>query len=173
MITVRTANAADAALVADLSRETFYESFAQQNTPENMAKFMNEQFTREQLMQEVMTPGNIFLLAYDGEQAVGYARLRENNKPPELGNASTIEIARIYARTSVIGKGVGRALMEACMAIAAEKKVRTVWLGVWEHNQRAIDFYTRWGFTRFDTHVFQLGDDPQTDWLMKKELTDK
>ncbi len=170
MITVRTATAADAALIADLSRETFYESFVHENTPENMDKFMNEQFTREQLMQEVTAPGNIFLLAYDGDEAVGYARVRESNNPPELGPVRAIEIGRIYARASSIGKGVGRALMEACLAVAAEKKAGTVWLGVWEHNQRAIDFYSRWGFTRFGTHVFLLGDDPQTDWLMKKEL---
>ncbi|HEX6194218.1 MAG TPA: GNAT family N-acetyltransferase, partial [Chitinophagaceae bacterium] len=99
-----------------------------------------------------------------------YARLREQNQPPELKDAVAIEIARIYATTSSIGKGVGKILMEKTLEIAADLKKDTVWLGVWEHNQRAIEFYTKWGFKKFATHVFMLGDDPQTDWLMAKKL---
>lgn len=170
-LTIRLATAGDAAVIADLSRTTFYESFAADNTKEDMDKFMNEVFTREALIKEVGAPGNIFILAEDGDQVVGYARLRESNKPPELGEASTLEIARIYAATNSIGKGVGKALMEKSLAIAKELKKDIVWLGVWEHNRRAIDFYTKWGFEKFSTHVFQLGDDPQTDWLMKKVLS--
>lgn len=169
-LTIRLATASDAAIIADLSRSTFYDSFAADNTKENMDKFMNEVFTREALIKEVGAPGNIFLIAEDGYDVVGYARLRESNKPPELGDVSTLEIARIYAATNAIGKGVGKALMEKSLAIAKELKKDIVWLGVWEHNQRAINFYTKWGFEKFSTHVFQLGDDPQTDWLMKKVL---
>lgn len=169
-IVIRLAEQADASLIADMSRQTFYETFAEHNSKEDMDKFMNEQFSREMLLKEVGAPGNIFLLAYDGNEPVGYVRMRENNNPPELGNAKAIEIARIYAITSSIGKGVGKALLQACIAIASEQKKEMLWLGVWEKNQRAIDFYTRWGFTKFATHVFKLGDDPQTDWLMKKIL---
>ncbi len=169
-VRVRIATKEDAALIADLSRETFYDSFAAQNTAENMAKFLDEQFTREALMAEVGSKNNIFLLAYIGEEVAGYARLREQNQPPELKDAVAIEIARIYATTSSIGKGVGKILMEKTLEIAADLKKDTVWLGVWEHNQRAIEFYTKWGFKKFATHVFMLGDDPQTDWLMAKKL---
>ena len=169
-VRVRVATKEDAALIADLSRETFYAAFAAQNTAENMAKFMNEQFTREALMAEVGSKHNIFLLAYIGDEVVGYARLREQNQPPELKDATAIEIARIYATTSSIGKGVGKILMEKCLEIATYLKKNTVWLGVWEHNQRAIEFYTKWGFKKFATHVFMLGDDPQTDWLMEKRI---
>jgi diamine N-acetyltransferase len=169
-ITIRFADPSDTALIADLSRQTFYETFAAVNSKANMDKFMNEQFTKEKLMEEVGAPGNIFFLAVDREEVLGYARLREKNKPPELGNANTLEIARIYAVTHSIGKGVGKALMQKSLDIAAELKKDTVWLGVWEHNLRAIDFYTKWGFEKFSTHVFMLGDDAQTDWLMKKDL---
>lgn len=167
---IRYALPEDAALIAAMSRETFYDTFAAQNTRENMDKFMNEQFTREKLMQEVGAPGNLFLLAYDGEEPVGYVRMRIDNNPPALAGRKTIEIARIYAVSSAIGKGVGKALMEKCLAIAREMKKELVWLGVWEQNERAIGFYSRLGFEQFGTHVFLLGDDPQTDWLMKKEL---
>jgi len=169
-ITIRRATAADAGIIADLSRQTFYDSFAADNTPEDMEKFMNEQFTREKLMAEVTAPDSHFLLAMIESEIAGYARLRESPNPPELGDQHAIEIARIYAASSTIGKGVGSALMQECLSIAQDKKKALVWLGVWEHNQRAIAFYTKWGFRKFSEHLFVVGNDPQTDWLMQKEL---
>jgi ribosomal protein S18 acetylase RimI-like enzyme len=169
MITIRFATTADAELIADMSRQTFYETFAASNTKENMDMFMNQTFTKEALMKEVGTPGSIFFLAYDGDEPVGYVRMCQSADSPELVNA--IEIARIYATTNAIGKGVGKVLMQQCIAIALEKKKDAIWLGVWQHNQRAIEFYTKWGFEKFGTHVFMLGTDAQTDWLMKKSLS--
>jgi len=170
MITIRLATIYDAELIAEMSQKTFYDSFVTYNTKEDMDKFLNEQFTKETLIKEVGAENNIFLLAYNDKQPVGYARIRENNIPPDLGTNRAIEIARIYAVQSAIGKGVGRALMERCMDIAREKGYHTVWLGVWEHNRRAIDFYTRWGFEKFGEHDFILGNDVQKDWLMKKQI---
>ena len=170
MITVRVATKRDAEFIADMSRRTFYETFALENTKEDMDKFMNEQFTREALIKEVGAKDNIFLLAFDEEQPVGYARIRENNNPPSLGTANAIEIARIYAATNTIGKGIGKALMQKCIEIAKTGNREIVWLGVWEKNQRAIEFYKKWGFEKFADHDFILGNDVQKDWLMKKTL---
>jgi ribosomal protein S18 acetylase RimI-like enzyme len=169
-VIIRHATPEDAGLVADLSRKTFYDAFAAGNTAENMDKFMKEQFTQQQLMEEVSDPQSIFLLAIADGEIAGYARLREVPNPPELGNIPAIEIARIYSITQAIGKGIGSALMQQCITVAKEKKKQAIWLGVWEHNQRAIAFYTKWGFQRFSEHTFLLGDDPQTDWMMKLEL---
>ncbi len=169
LVSLRYATQKDAALIADLSRQTFYETFASQNTKENMEKFMNEQFSKEALSREVGDSDNIFFLAYDSDEPVGYVKMRESINPQELGNSSAIEIARIYATTHSIGKGVGKILMQRCIDIAVDRKKDIIWLGVWEHNQRAIEFYVKWGFEKFGTHTFKLGDDPQTDWLMKKE----
>jgi len=171
MISTRIATTNDAELIADMSRQTFYETFAPFNTKVNMEDFMNTVFTKQLLMKEVQNNEGIFLLAYDGNDAVGYVRMRHSEKMSEFKNAGAIEIARIYATTSSIGKGVGKALMKKCIEIAIEQKKEILWLGVWEHNQRAIDFYSKWGFEKFGTHIFKLGDDPQTDWLMKKNLT--
>jgi ribosomal protein S18 acetylase RimI-like enzyme len=168
MISIRIAGANDAELIADMSRKTFYDSFASYNTKENMDKFLNEQFTRDALVKEVGAENNIFLLAYNENTPVGYVRLRENNIPPSLGTDRAIEIARLYALKDSIGTGVGAAMMRKCMDIALEKNYHTIWLGVWEHNQRAIDFYKRWSFEKFAEHDFVLGDDVQKDWLMKK-----
>jgi diamine N-acetyltransferase len=169
-ISIREATKADAGLIADLSRQTFYEAFAAENTAENMDKFMNETFTREKLMAEVGAAGNTFLLAYQGEEAVGYTRLRETTSPLLVENGAALEIARIYAVQKSIGKGVGSALMQHSIEIARQRNCRIVWLGVWENNEKAITFYIKWGFEKFGDHVFMLGNDPQTDWLMKKVL---
>jgi diamine N-acetyltransferase len=169
-IVIKEATAADAALIAELSRQTFYDAFAADNTKANMDKFMNETFTREKLMQEVGAPGNIFLLAYEGGEAVGYVRMRDTNNPKLFEEGMAIEIARIYAAQTSIGKGVGSALMQRCIDIARQKNARVIWLGVWENNHKAISFYKKWGFSPFGDHVFMLGDDPQTDLLMKKVL---
>jgi ribosomal protein S18 acetylase RimI-like enzyme len=169
-LSIRIAAKKDAALIADLSRKTFYETFDVFNTKEDMDKFMNEQFTHDALMNEVGAEGNIFLLAFDDELPVGYARMRENNNPPELQSKNAMEISRIYADSNSIGKGVGKTLMEKCIAIAKEKNKEIIWLGVWEKNERAIDFYHKWGFEKFSEHPFILGNDIQTDWLLKKNL---
>jgi len=170
MLTIRIATPADAELIAEMSRQTFYDTFAVYNTKENMDLFMNNTFTTEALIKEVGEPGNIFLLAHDDNEPVGYARMRENNNPPELSDLPAMEIARIYSVTTSIGKGVGKLLMRQCIDIAKAKNKKAVWLGVWEQNQRAIDFYTKWGFEKFGDHVFLLGNDPQNDWLMKKTI---
>jgi ribosomal protein S18 acetylase RimI-like enzyme len=169
-ITIRFASANDANLVAELSQQTFYETFAPYNTPENMDKFMKEQFTHEELEKEVLTAGNIFLLAYIRDEVVGYVRIREGERFPQFGTLPSMEIVRIYALQSSIGTGVGKALMEKSITLARGSGKKIVWLGVWEKNERAIRFYTKWGFRRFGEHDFLLGNDLQTDWLMMKQL---
>jgi ribosomal protein S18 acetylase RimI-like enzyme len=168
-ITIREATTGDAALIADLSRQTFYDTFAADNAKEDMDKFLDEQFTRDALIAEVGSENNIFLLAYADDVVAGYARLR-NKSIYSLGTGNAIEIARIYAATNMISRGVGRSLMEACIEIAKKMKKEIIWLGVWEKNQRAIDFYTKFGFQKFADSDFLLGNDLQKDWLMKKQL---
>ena len=171
MFTISYGTIREAGQIADLSRKTFFETFSHDNSPEDMNKFMNEQFTREMLVQEVGAPGNIFLLARDGEEIIGYARLRENNIPPALRAGRAIEIARLYASGLHIGKGVGSALMKKCIQLASERNYPILWLGVWEHNHRAIAFYIRWGFKKFSEQDFILGNDIQKDWLMKRSVS--
>lgn len=169
-VEIRYATPEDASMIAGLSRKTFYDTFAAQNTAEDMEKFMNEQFSHERLAQEVTNPDNIFIVAEIMDEPVGYARMREGDPPPELNGLPAIEIARIYAVQSGIGKGIGTALMKKCIDIAFETGRRVIWLGVWEKNERAIQFYTKWGFEKFGEHDFVLGNDVQRDWLMKKML---
>ena len=169
-IVIKEATTEDALLIANISHQTFYETFAEYNTKENMDKFLNQQFTKGKLILEVGAKENIFLLAYDGDQIAGYVKIRDDRVPLKMGSASALEIARLYAMTNRIGKGVGSQLMRACFDIARKNSKDWLWLGVWEKNQRAIDFYTKWGFEKFDETDFLLGDDMQRDWLMKKKV---
>lgn len=163
-ITIREATTADAALIADLSRQTFYDTFVHENTKEDMDLFLSQQFTRAALIAEVGAPGNIFFIAYDDDAVVGYARLREGS------DTTTLEIARLYAVKERIGKGVGKALMQTCINEAINRNKKTIWLGVWEKNARAIAFYQAWGFEKVGEHDFLLGHDTQRDWIMQKQL---
>ena len=167
---VRLARKEDGGLIADISRQTFYETFSANNSPENMAKFFNLQFSRENLVDELNDVHNIFFLAYFEEQVAGYLKLRDHLAPPELKNLPGLEIMRIYSVTGMIGKGIGRLLMQTSIDEAIKRNKSVIWLGVWEHNHRAIDFYQKWGFEKFGEHDFVLGDDVQTDWLMKLNI---
>jgi ribosomal protein S18 acetylase RimI-like enzyme len=173
-ISITRASREDGDLIASLSRRTFYDAFARFNTAENMDKFMNSHYNPESLSAETADPENIFLLAWLEDICVGYIKLRESEneseKPEGLTGIAVIEILRLYTEQKTIGKGIGKALMESALNIAREKNKKAVWLGVWEHNARAIAFYRKFGFQIFGEHIFMLGDDPQTDLLMKKEI---
>jgi ribosomal protein S18 acetylase RimI-like enzyme len=168
MFTIRQAEKKDAELVADLSRETFYESFAADNTEADMEIFLSKQFTRDGLIAEMGRPGLDFFLVCFEEAVVGYVKLRVC-KLPDSNDPST-EIARIYLKQEWIGKGAGKLLMQVSVEQAEKNNSKWLWLGVWEKNPRAISFYTKWGFEKFGETDFFLGNDKQTDWLMKKSL---
>jgi diamine N-acetyltransferase len=167
---IRIAGAGDAEMIADLARRTFYESFAAVNTEENMRIYLEEQYTREKAMAEVIAPGRIYLLAYLDDEVAGYASLREAEPPRGLEGEKTIEIGQLYAEQKLIGKGVGAFLMQACLDLAKERGRDWVWLGVWTQNHRAKAFYSKWGFEPFGEHIFFVGLDAQTDWWMRKRL---
>ncbi|MGZ3846438.1 MAG: GNAT family N-acetyltransferase [Flavisolibacter sp.] len=169
-LVIREAKIEDATLIANISHQTFYDTFSPYNSTQNMDKFLKQQFTKGKLILEVGAKQNIFLLAYDGDTVAGYVKIRDDRVPLSMGKVSALEIARLYAMTNQIGKGVGSKLMQSCLQIAKEKSKEWLWLGVWEKNKRAIDFYTKWGFEKFDETDFLLGDDMQRDWLMKKKV---
>jgi diamine N-acetyltransferase len=168
MFNIRNAERKDAELVADLSRDTFYESFAADNTAENMEIFLSKQFTREGLIAEMGRTDLIFFLVCFEDEVIGYVKLRSCRLPDS--NDPSIEIARIYLKKEWIGKGAGKLLMDVSVDHAVKQNAKWLWLGVWEKNPRAIDFYTKSGFVKFGETDFFLGNDKQTDWLMKKQL---
>lgn len=169
-ISVRTCNEKDIDALVSLGIKTFRDTFDEYNTPENMIRYINDTFTRKIIEHEMKQPGTVFFLAFDERRPVGYAKIRVSHTPPELKGTSALEIERLYAHRDYLGKRVGYMLMQTCLAYARKKNVPTLWLGVWEHNLRAISFYEKNGFVKFGHHTFMLGEDAQTDWLMKKDL---
>lgn len=135
-----------------------------------MDKFLSEQFTSEQLIDEVGKNGNIFLLAIKDDDVAGYIFLKENSHA-DLALKNVIEISRLYVRRAFIGTGTGKLLMQTAIAHAKAKNKIAIWLGVWEKNQRAIDFYQSFGFEKFSEQDFVLGDDLQRDWTMVLRFT--
>jgi GNAT superfamily N-acetyltransferase len=174
-VTVRRATPADNALLAEIGARAFSDTFAVDNTPENMAAYLAASFSPDKQAAELADPRGVFLIAEVAGQTAGYARLCEGTAPGPLAGAAgaqrPIEIVRFYALKPWIGQGVGAALMTACLAEARQRGCDALWLDVWERNPRAIAFYRRWGFVEVGTQAFQLGDDRQTDVLMQRAVS--
>ncbi len=169
-IHVRHATAADNTLLAEIGAETFRDTFAADNTPGNMAAYLAASFGPDKQAAELADPSSVFLIAEIECAAVGYARLREGQPPKDITGARPIEIARLYARKKWIGRGVGAVLMQACLEHADTRHCDTIWLDVWERNDRARAFYGKWGFVQVGTQTFQLGDDLQNDLLLQRSV---
>lgn len=177
-ITIRKANETDAALLADLGRRAFTDAFESANTPENLTVYLAAAFSEHKQAAELAQPGSTFLIAEirnpqtGALEPVGYARLLAGARETYITGANPIELVRIYALGAYTGRGIGSALMQAALETARGGGYDVMWLGVWQENPRAAAFYERWGFQKAGTHVFQLGDDPQTDWIMQRGVGD-
>ena len=153
-----------------ISRETFSETFSSSNTKENIAKYLEDGFSIEKLTEELNNEYSEFYFAVIDDKVVGYLKLNFGSSQSEIQDSISLEIERIYVLQQYHGKKVGQVLYEKAMQVAEDKKVDYVWLGVWEENPRAIRCYQKNGFVEFDKHIFRLGDDEQTDIMMKRFL---
>jgi ribosomal protein S18 acetylase RimI-like enzyme len=164
-------NNSNIAALQQIGRQTFAETFAESNTAENMAKYLEEAYSHEKLSTELNNPNSFFYFAMLDEKVIGYLKLNMGPSQTELKDNDALEIERIYVMKEFHGKKIGQLLFDKAITIAKEKHVAYVWLGVWEENKRALHFYTKNGFVEFDQHVFVLGDEVQTDIMMKLELS--
>lgn len=171
-LTIRFATREDAALLARVGAQTFADTFAADNTPDDMAAYLAESFNPAKQATELADPNVIFLIAEIAGKVAGFAQLHANVRLTDVGGDKPIELARIYTTQEWIGRGVGAALMQASIAEARTRGHDVIWLGVWERNARAQAFYRKWGFAQVGTHTFQLGSDPQTDWVMARRVVE-
>jgi ribosomal protein S18 acetylase RimI-like enzyme len=174
MAYIRQATRKDLQLLVEMGKRTFYETFAAENNPEDMANYLGEAFSEERIQQELLILESVFLLIQDTPEAVlplGYARLVGESLLPGMPMAEPIEVSRLYLEAAAIGQGYGSQLMQACLDYGMQQGFQTIWLGVWEKNFRAQRFYERWGFRRVGSMPFQLGRDIQTDWVMLRSLS--
>jgi ribosomal protein S18 acetylase RimI-like enzyme len=169
-ITILHINDSHIAALQQIGRQSFSETFAESNSAENMAKYLEEAYSYEKLSAELNDPNSIFYFAMMGQDVIGYLKLNVGGSQTEVKDNDALEIERIYVLNSFQGKKVGQILFDKAIQIAKEQNAEFVWLGVWEENKRAIQFYTKNGFVEFDQHVFVLGDEAQTDIMMKLQL---
>ena len=167
---VRRATKDDACLVANMGARLFRNTFGQDNCPENMERYLALSFSPAKIEAELGDLASTFLLAYEAHHPIGYAKLRNSQKPDCVRGSQPLELVRLYVDQSVIGKGYGSTLIRSCFEVADGMGYQTIWLGVWEKNARAIRFYQKWGFFEVGCQNFVLGSDVQNDLIMERSV---
>lgn len=157
-------------IVQNIGIQTFTETFAQDNTEEAMKQYLEDSFNTEKIKSELNNPDSLFYIAWEEDNPVGYLKVNSGKAQTELQDESSLEIERIYVKKSHHGKKVGQLLYNQALETAKQLGKSYLWLGVWEENLRALQFYRKNGFVEFDKHIFRLGEEEQTDLMMKKVL---
>lgn len=169
---VRRGIAQDAETLAPLAIKIFNDTFAGHplNKPEDMEAYIAEAFSPEVVRRELTDKETIvFIVEIDGKMC-GFAKMQEHSTEDCISDPDPIELKRFYIAHEFHGRGVANALMRECLREARSRNFQTIWLGVWEYNHRAQRFYEKLGFKKVGEHIFILGSDPQTDWVMAKSL---
>jgi GNAT superfamily N-acetyltransferase len=169
-VNIRVATAADAAVVSDLARRTFYDTFAPSNDAADMALYLAGAYSIDIQTNELNDRDNTTLLVEEAGTAIAYAMLRADHVPQCVIGPDPIELWRFYVDRAWHGRGVAAAMMERIKTAARERGAKTLWLGVWERNDRARAFYAKCGFADAGEHIFLFGTDPQTDRVMVTAL---
>ena len=163
-----------------LARETFIAAFEKQNNPDDFAAYVNTAFTFAVFKNELYTEGSVFYLVYNNNELIGYFKLNHNKIPHDginvisefqlMHTQEMTELERIYLTENTHGKGFATLMMNEIVRLCKLENSALIWLGVWENNLKAIKFYQKADFAKFGEHIFIIGDDPQTDWLMWKRI---
>ena len=169
---IRKATIEDAEVLAKVSWESFHSAFAEHpaNHPDDLKSYMDEAFSLETIKKELLDNDSTFFVAEIENKVAGYAKLKQNSREEGVSGENPIELVRLYSLHEFIGKGIGKTLILKCLEFAKESGHDIIWLGVWELNYNAQKFYTKFGFEKCGEHIFQLGSDPQTDWLMERKV---
>jgi diamine N-acetyltransferase len=172
---IRTAKIEDATNLAQIGWQSFHEAFAghPKNNPVDMKNYMDEAFSTETIRRDLSAADTIYFVAEVAEKIVGYAKLKTNSREDCISGKNPLELCRLYNLREFIGKGIGKALMLQCLEFAEGNGNDIFWLGVWEFNDNAQRFYAKFGFEKCGEHIFRLGSDPQTDWLMQTTVGEK
>ncbi|MBI4856719.1 MAG: GNAT family N-acetyltransferase [Acetobacterium woodii] len=153
-----------------ISCQTYYETFAGMNTQATMQAYLEEAFNLEKLRNEWLNEASFFYFIFYNEQLAGYMKLNECKAQTDIKDPLSLEVERIYVLNDFQGNGLGRQLMDKAVALAKAHKLNYLWLGVWEHNKKALSFYQKHNFYKIGSHDFIMGDEIQTDYLMRKDL---
>lgn len=150
-----------------IGKQTFADTFSSNNSEENMQLYLSERFSIEKLKTELSDINSEFYFALLDNNIIGYLKINFGPAQTEIKDDNALEIERIYVLKEFHGKNIGQLLFEKAITISKQRNVDYVWLGVWEENRRAVRFYQKNGFVAFDKHIFRLGNEEQTDLMMK------
>ncbi|RFM30550.1 GNAT family N-acetyltransferase [Deminuibacter soli] len=169
-IHIVTVTPGQAQVLADVSRQTFYDAFAAQNSAADMEQHLEKTYNLLQITKELTSPHCRFYFAMAGDIVAGYMKLNFAPAQTELHDANALELERIYVVQNWQGQKIGQLLLNKAIALVKELRLQYLWLGVWEHNAKALAFYRRNGFVAFSTHHYTVGTDVQTDLMLKLDL---
>jgi len=169
-VKIREASAKDLALLVEMARTAFLQAFSAANKLENVMSYLDLAFTQEQFSKELSELASFFYVAEINEQIIGYTKVNLVPAQSDIHDPESLEIARLYVLEKYLGIGLGQDLLDLTINLAKAHQKKYIWLGVWEHNPRAIRFYQKNGFEKFSSHPFPFGDEVQTDWLMRKMI---
>lgn len=160
----------DLRTLQEISVETFHDTFKAQNSPENMKAYMERAFNFTQLEKELSNPSSEFFFIRFQDELAGYLKVNIQDAQSEKMGDASLEIERIYIRTKFQRRGLGKDLMDKAMEVAVRLNKKVIWLGVWERNENAIEFYKNRGFVQTGVHSFYMGDEEQKDLILTKTL---
>ena len=170
MVTIKKVEIAELDILLEYSKKTFYEFFAHLNDPLHFEAYVAVAFTTEKMLSELTNPNSEFYFAVIQDNIAGYIKLNFRNAQNEFKEENGLEVERIYVSGEYHGRHIGRHLLNYAIERGLQMQKDFIWLGVWEHNQKAIGFYQHHGFEICGSHDFILGEDRQTDLLMRKCL---
>jgi ribosomal protein S18 acetylase RimI-like enzyme len=169
-ISLEKISVSDVEWLQEISKQTFVETFAAVNTESNMLQYLNGALSIQTLSDEMMKKDSEFYFAKKEDKIVGYLKLNFGDSQTESIDENGMEIERIYVLKAFHRQGIGQYMFDKAVDMARQKQLKFLWLGVWEENYKALNFYKKNGLVEFDKHNFILGNDVQTDVLMKMWL---
>lgn len=167
---IRIADPDDADLLAELGRSSFYEAFAEETAPEDMAEHLRTAFKIEDITKQLNNVRSTFIIIETSAVAAGYAYLHPEEPPRCVKTPNPIQLVRFYLGKDYYGRNVGNKLMTACLKIARSRGFQSVWLSTWEFNHRANAFYKKWKFEIVGQAKFTVGMDIQNDFIFAREI---
>jgi len=154
----------------EVARTTFVDSFEKDNDPEDFKNYITTAFEKSNFLGQLQNPKSSFYFVFRHKELVGYFKINCSDAQTDIKSEESIELERIYVIKEFQGMEIGKRMLQEAIRLASLKNKKYLWLGVWEKNRDAIRFYQKYSFTKFDTHPYFIGNDEQTDWLMRYEL---
>jgi ribosomal protein S18 acetylase RimI-like enzyme len=167
---IEEATSKDVEEIKKIGKQTFLETFGNQNAKEDMVKYLNNSFSNKKVIDEIVNPDTIFFLFKLKNKTIGYLKINIGDAQTEINDNRSLEVERIYVLKEFHGQNIGQQIFNTALDFAKKMNLDYIWLGVWERNERAINFYKKNGFIEFGEHIFELGNDKQRDILMKKNI---